>query len=137
MHINTEELEKLSIADMFALADMIATKIEEETPTREEVYLAAVLDQEYKRRVAKLTAPTEPFDFNKWLIAKGWNGGYDNLRKQSTFEMEIDGELFRVLYGFSSVQFSMVRGQSYLIQDCLIPTTAQDAETLFRLFRLC
>lgn len=135
MHINTEELEKLSFADMLMTAATLSAKEEQEQLTREEAYLVAVLEQEYKRRVAKLTAPTGPFAFIEFLRKNGWerfgavNGkclyyekGYHN---NTWLEMEISNSLR-----------CAIKDGEVLFNSCDIPTTAQEAETLFKLFGL-
>ena len=141
--INLRKLRSMSMADLKALSEVIEG-------TNEEMKAAAkVFWQEIENilaeKFADLHTPDpepQPFDFRAWLVGNGWSPA-----DETTDECPIHLTYFKE-YHFDRLELNIegtenneliccgVYGNGWLFEKCNIPTTAEEAQTLFKLFRL-
>jgi hypothetical protein len=79
----------------------------------------------------------KPFDFCKWLIDNKWHrAGENNLTRQVVLKKQCELGLLYIQINERTVSAWFYNDSETIFENPSIPTTKQEAETLFKLFRL-
>lgn len=135
MELNKEKIDSLSIADAFALYQALDKEdFKNDKPIQ---CILFELRGKASKLIVELTTPTEPFDFEAWLLRNGWSR-FNKTTTTVYFDKQYnEGGIETAKLGLNNCNIvTCSRRDVYLFGKCKKPSSIQEAETLFKLFNL-